>query len=67
MYVTYDNNYRSLATAFAHAIRIAVETIHEPQVFEHLQMQQNFVKKFYSWEKKSLEWTTFLKGISNGK
>ena len=67
VYVTYDNNYRSLATAFAHAIRIAVETIHEPQVFEHLQMQQNFVKKFYSWEKKSLEWTTFLKGISNGK
>ena len=26
-------------------------------------MQQNFVKRFYSWEKKKLEWTSFYKGL----
>tara|TARA_R100001015_G_C4632038_1_gene195095 strand:+ start:1662 stop:2591 length:930 start_codon:yes stop_codon:yes gene_type:complete len=67
VYVTYDQNYRALSTAFAHAIRGAVATIHEPQVYEHLQMQQEFTKKFYSWEKKALEWTTFLRGISDAK
>jgi hypothetical protein len=67
VYVTYDKNYRNLATAFAHAIRGAVSTLHEPQVLEHLKVQQDFVKRFYSWEKKKLEWTSFLQGVLNEK
>jgi hypothetical protein len=35
-----------LSTLFADAIRHAVSTIHEPEVFKHLQMQQDFVKNF---------------------
>ena len=67
VYVTYDKNYRNLATAFAHAIRSAVEHMDQPDIHEHLLMQQNFVKKFYSWEKKKLEWTNFLQGALNAK
>ena len=67
VYVTYDKNYRNLSTAFAHAIRSAVEHMDQPEIHEHLLMQQNFVKKFYSWEKKKLEWTNFLQGALNAK
>ena len=63
VYVTYEKDIKRLAGKFAHAIRQTVSTLHEPAIFEHLQMQQNFVKKFYSWEKKKIEWTTFLQGI----
>jgi len=64
-YVTYNKDYRRLSTLFADAIRHAVSTIHEPEVFKHLQMQQDFVKRFYSWDKKKIEWTNFLQGIVN--
>ena len=67
IYVTYDKNYRNLSQAFAHAIRGAIATIHEPEVYEHLLMQQEFTKKFYSWDKKKLEWTNFLTGVLNEK
>ena len=67
LYVTYDKNYRNLSTAFAHAIRGAVEHMHEPRIHEQLLMQQNVVKKFYSWEKKKLEWTSFLQGVLDAK
>jgi glycosyltransferase involved in cell wall biosynthesis len=66
-YVTYDKDYKRLSTVFANAIRSSVATLHEPKVFEHLQMQQDFVKKFYSWDKKKTEWTNFLTGILNEK
>ena len=36
VYVTYDKNYRNLSTAFAHAIRSAVEDIDQPDIHEHL-------------------------------
>tara|TARA_B100002019_G_C21230400_1_gene579776 strand:- start:338 stop:1267 length:930 start_codon:yes stop_codon:yes gene_type:complete len=67
IYVTYDKNYRNLSQAFAHAIRGAITTIHEPEVYEHLLMQQEFTKKFYSWDKKKLEWTNFLQGVLHEK
>ena len=67
IYVTYDKNYRNLSQAFAHAIRGAIATIHEPEVYEHLLMQQEFTKKFYSWDKKKLEWTNFLQGVLHEK
>ena len=67
IYVTYNKNYRTLATSFAHAIRGAIATIHEPEVFEHLQMQQEFTKKFYSWDKRKIEWTNFLQSVLREK
>ena len=29
---------------------------------EHIEEQQKFAKRFYSWEKKGKEWEAFLKG-----
>jgi len=34
---------------------------------EHLALQQDFVKRFYCWEKKAFEWTNFLTGVLNAK
>ena len=67
IYVTYDKNYKNLSLAFAHAIREAVDMMHEPEIHKHLIMQQEFVKRFYSWEKKKLEWTNFLQGVLSAK
>ena len=67
IYVTYDKNYKNLSLAFAHAIREAVDMMHEPEIHKHLKMQQEFVKRFYSWEKKKLEWTSFLQGVLSAK
>ena len=66
-YVTYDKDYKRLSTVFADAIRQAVTTLHEPGVQKHLDVQQDFVKRFYSWEKKKQEWTNFLTGALNAK
>ena len=66
-YVTYDKDYKRLSTVFADAIRQAVTTLHEPEVQKHLDVQQDFVKRFYSWEKKKQEWTNFLTGALNAK
>jgi hypothetical protein len=30
-------------------------------------MQQEFYKKFYSWNKRRMEWTNFLEGVLNAK
>ena len=67
VYVTYEKDALRLAAKFATAIRQAVNTIHEPEVQEHLKMQQEFVKKFYSWDKKKLEWTNFLQAALNDR
>ena len=66
-YVTYDKDYKRLSTVFADALRQAVTTLHEPGVQKHLDVQQDFVKRFYSWEKKKQEWTNFLTGALNAK
>jgi len=34
---------------------------------EHLDEQQKYIKRFYSWDKKGLEWTNFLQGILDAK
>ena len=67
IYVNYEKDYKNLSYAFAHAIQIAASQLHEPSIQEHLQDQQNFYKKFYSWEKKSNEWTKFLKGALDAR
>ena len=63
VYVTYEKDTKRLASKFASAIRQAVNTLHEEETFKHLQMQQQFIKKFYCWEKRKVDWTNFLTGI----
>ena len=45
VYVTYEKDTKRLANKFASAIRQAVNTIHEPEVFEHLTNATKLCKK----------------------
>jgi glycosyltransferase involved in cell wall biosynthesis len=67
VYVNYETNFVNLAHQFAEGIKICRDTLHEPAIQEHLDEQQKYVKRFYSWDKKSLEWTNFLQGILDAK
>ncbi len=67
VFVNYETNLVNLAHQFAEGIKICRDTLHEPMIQEHLDEQQKFVKRFYSWDKKGLEWTNFLQGILDAK
>ena len=67
IYVTYDKDPSRLAAVFAHGIRDSLSTLHEPVIQKHLDRQQDFVKNYYSWDKKAVEWTFFLKGVLGGQ
>ena len=67
MYIPYDNNYKALAEKFAYGIAAAAETLHEPQIQNHLTTQANYAQIYYSWPKQASAWTTFLKGALNAK
>jgi UDP-glucose:(glucosyl)LPS alpha-1,2-glucosyltransferase len=62
VYITYNKNYESMAMDTAAAIKMAATYLHTDYIQEHLEQQQKFYKRFYSWEKKGKEWTGFLKG-----
>ena len=65
IYVNYTNNYEALAQRFAHAIDVACENLHTPVIQDHLEQQQKFARRFYSWDKKGKEWESFLKGVTS--
>ena len=65
VYINYSKNYEQMAQDTAGAINIAASYLHENFMQEHLEEQQKFYKRFYSWEKKGIEWTNFLKGALN--
>ena len=67
MYIPYDNNYKALAEKFAYGIAAAAETLHEPQIQNHLTTQANYAQIYYSWPKQASAWTTFLKGVISAK
>jgi glycosyltransferase involved in cell wall biosynthesis len=67
IYINYETNFNNLAFQFAEAIKVARDTLHEPMIREHLSLQQDFVKRFYCWEKKAFEWTNFLTGVLDAK
>ena len=67
IYINYETNFKNLSYQFAEAIKVARDTLHEPMINEHLLMQQDFVKRFYSWKKKAFEWNNFLTGVLNAK
>jgi glycosyltransferase involved in cell wall biosynthesis len=62
VYVNYTDNYEQMARDTAAAIEIAAGYLHEPFIQEHLDAQQKFYKRFYSWNKKGMEWESFLRG-----
>ena len=66
-YVQYDRDYRKLSQAFAFAIEGIVDQLHQPGMHEILRSQQNFYKKFYSWENRKNEWINFLQGALSVK
>ena len=62
VYVNYSTNYEQMAKDFAAAIEVAANYLHEDFIQDHLNEQQKFYKRFYNWDKKGMEWTSFLKG-----
>lgn len=67
IYVNYTNDIHRLAKDFGAAITSASEYIYLDHVQQLLEEQQQFYKKFYSWEKKGWEWKNFLEGALNAK
>ena len=67
VYLNYTKNHDLLAESTAHAIDIASNYLHTEIIQNHLEEQQKFYKRFYSWEKKGMEWENFLKGALNVK
>ena len=65
VYVQYDTNFQNMSKCFAYSIDSVVDYLHLDKCQEQLQMQQDFYKKFYSWNKRKIEWTTFLEGVLN--
>src|SRR5210317_2201256 len=62
VYINYSTNYETMAQATASAIETAANYLHEDFIQTHLEEQQKFYKRFYNWDKKGMEWTSFLKG-----
>ena len=62
VYVNYNKNYEQMALDTAEAIKTAANYLHEDFIQDHLEEQQKFYKKFYNWNKKGQQWSSFLKG-----
>ena len=62
VYVNYSDNFEMMAKDTAAAIEVAASYLHEPFIQDHLDEQQKFYKRFYNWNKKGMEWESFLRG-----
>jgi len=62
VYINYTEDFEQMALGTAEAIKVAVSYLHEPFIQDHLEQQQLFYKRFYSWNKKGMEWESFLRG-----
>ena len=67
VYVNYSKDLKLLGHTFASAIDTCSEYLHTDTIQNHLEEQQKYFKKFYSWDKKAKEWENFLKGAINVK
>ena len=65
VYINYTDDYEIMAQSTAEAIKVASNYLHEDYIQDHLNEQQKFYKRFYSWNKKGQEWTNFLQGALN--
>jgi len=66
-YVNYTDNYERMAIDTSWAIKMAAKYLHEDYIQDHLEEQQKFYKRFYNWDKKAHEWTSFLTGALNAR
>ena len=67
IYVPYQKDWRYLAELFAYSIEETYKRLHREEVQNFLVGQQDYYKKFYSWEKRKHEWTDFLQGVHGSK
>jgi len=67
VYINYTKNYENMAIATAHAIKTAATYLHEEHIQQHLDEQQKYYLRFYSWEKKGKEWENFLRGALSAR
>ena len=63
VYVNYTDNFERMAIDTAAAIKVAAGYLHESYIQDHLEQQQKFYKRFYNWNKKGMEWESFLRGV----
>ena len=62
VYINYTEDFEQMALGTAEAIKVAASYLHESFIQDHLEQQQLFYKRFYSWNKKGMEWESFLRG-----
>ena len=67
MYIPYSDNHESLAIKFAAGIDVAAQSLQASGIKDHLQMQIDYVNRFYDWKIKAISWTRFLQGALNEK
>jgi UDP-glucose:(glucosyl)LPS alpha-1,2-glucosyltransferase len=67
VYVSYSKDLQLLGHAFASAIDSCADYLHTETIQNHLDEQQKYFKKFYSWDKKGKEWENFLQGAISVK
>ena len=66
VYINYTLDHINVSS-FAQAIDVTSSYLHTDVIQNHLDEQQKYYKKFYSWDKKAIEWTNFLQGALNVK
>jgi len=62
VYINYTEDFEQMAKGTAAAIKVAASYLHEDFIQDHLEQQQLFYKRFYNWNKKGMEWESFLRG-----
>jgi len=62
VYINYTEDFEQMAKGTAAAIEVAASYLHEQFIQDHLEQQQLFYKRFYNWNKKGMEWESFLRG-----
>ena len=67
VYINYSKNFDLLAGSVAGAIDVCADYLHTDTIQSHLEEQQKYYKKFYSWDKKAIEWEIFLRGALSVK
>jgi glycosyltransferase involved in cell wall biosynthesis len=67
VYTPYEKDFIKLAKTFAFVIETVAASLHEEHIKTHLQLQIDYMNRFYSWEKRGNTWNKFLKGIVNAR
>ncbi len=67
VYTPYEKDFIKLAKTFASVIETVAINLHEEHIKQHLQLQIDYMNRFYSWEKRGNTWNKFLQGIINAR